>query len=168
MEIREQTADRLVIYSQPLSIGLFLSIFLAIPLYILIWGSQISWGDELTPLPVQIRWLMIPLLLVVGWVFYTSVAVITCSLDRTTKTVTIEQQYLLSKTTITRSLTEITKVEIKPADTEGTPIHPIFLHFSTGDKYPVYSSLGLLNTFNNKWFQEQQDVAKAIQKILDQ
>ncbi len=159
MEIREQTPERLVIYSQPIGIGIFLSLFVAGPLYMLVWNPEIP------ELPLPTRWFAIPFILFAGWALSTLAAVITCQLDRTTQTVTIEQKYLFATKTITQPLTAITKVEINRPDTEGTPMYPVYLHFRSGEKYPVYScfSVGLIN---QDWLQEQHQVATTIQQFL--
>lgn len=152
MEIREQTATRLVIYSKPVKIWLFVSLFFAMEFYMLFFGYEIPPNPQ-----QQHQLIMIPFMLFTLFFFYSWVAIITLTLDKEIGILRLEKQ-LLTKKTIEKPLTEISQIELSQTDGDGAPIHPVHLVLHSGEKLPAYSNLGL---FSN-WQIEQKQVADAI------
>ncbi|MBL1173676.1 hypothetical protein [Pantanalinema sp. GBBB05] len=157
MEIREQTSTKLVIYSKPVKIWLFVSLFVVAEFYMLLFGYEIP------PNPTQrYQWIVIPFMVFTLFFFYSWLTIITLTLDKETGMLKLEKQ-LLTKTTLEKPLAEISRLELRQADTEGTPIHPVHLVLKSGEKLPAYSTLGW---FSN-WQIEQQQVATTITDFLN-
>lgn len=157
MEIREQTATKLVIHSKPGKIWLFVSLFFVMELYMFFFGYEIPPNPQ-----QQYQWIVIPFMVFTLFFFYSWLTIITLTLDKEAGILRLEKQ-LLTKKTLEKPLTEISQLELSQADGEGTPIHPVHLVLQSGEKLPAYSTLGL---FSN-WEIEQQQVADTITSFLD-
>ncbi|BAZ37443.1 hypothetical protein NIES4101_33650 [Calothrix sp. NIES-4101] len=157
MEIREQTSTKLVIYSKPVKIWLFVSLFFVMEFYMLLFGYEIPSNPE-----QRYQWIVIPFMGFTLFFFYSWLTIITLTLDKKTGMLKLEKQ-LLTKTTLEKPLAEISQLELSQADGEGTPIHPVHLVLKSGEKLPAYSTLGW---FSN-WQIEQQEVANTITRFLE-
>lgn len=156
MEIREHTATKLVIYSKPVKIWLFVSSFFVLELYMYFFGFEIP------PNPTQQhQWIVIPFMIFTLVFFYSWLPIMTLTLDKESGMLSLEKQ-VLTKKTVEKPLTDINHLELSQADSEGTPIHPVFLVLQSGEKLPAYSTLGWFGDYDG----EQQQVAAAIANFL--
>jgi hypothetical protein len=162
MKIQEQTATRLVICTKPVGTWMFASIFFLMELYMLFFGPEIPPDTSQSG---SIQWIVIPLMVCTGLFFSNWVAIITCRFDKETNQFIFEKDQILTRQIIEKPLTEIEALELSQPDSEGQPIHPVYVQLSSGEKLPVYTHLSLFSATN--WFEQQKTVAKTLQEFLE-
>ncbi len=157
MEIKEQTSTKLVIESQALGLWIFVAVFLAMELYALFFGYVIP------PSGAKIEWSIIPFMFFSFFFFYSWLTTLTCTLDKTTNRVVIQQKFLFNKKVTEKTLSEIEQVKLKENSRDGTPIHPVTLLLNSSEELPVYIADNILR-FN--WSRDQSTVANTLTQFL--